>query len=468
LSPIQFGTDGWRGVIGDTYTYDNVRVVAQATADHLMAIGAGGRVAVGYDCRFCSEDFALISAQQIAAAGFDVLLSNAACPSPATSYITKHRNASIGVMITASHNPPRYNGFKLKAPYGGSANADLTSPIEKLAQNMASAPVPKPEDYEGRIALTDFKKDYMAAAEGFVDLDTIKKVPGPILVDVMYGSGAGYLAPFLQGLGVDAREIRGERNTWFGGVNPEPLPQNLGASAKAVVAAKGKAVIVSDGDADRIAALDETGRFVNPHEIFSLMLMHWVEDKGMRGPVARSISSTTMIDALCLKYDLPLMECSVGFKWIADEFMKDPTMLIGGEESGGIGVRGHIPERDSQLNALLLLEMMAHRGKTLKQLVEEDLWGAVGFHCYDRRDLHLNADVIQRTREKVKTVDPAEIAGVKVKRINRRDGTRFEFEDGSWLLVRPSGTEPVVRVYSESTSCEKVQQFLDEGVALCR
>jgi phosphomannomutase len=308
----------------------------------------------------------------------------------------------------------------------------------------------------------------MAAAEGFVDLDTIKKVPGPILVDVMYGSGAGYLAPFLQGLGVDAREIRGERNTWFGGVNPEPLPQNLGASAKAVVAAKGKAVIVSDGDADRIAALDETGRFVNPHEIFSLMLMHWVEDKGMRGPVARSISSTTMIDALCLKYDLPLMECSVGFKWIADEFMKDPTMLIGGEESGGIGVRGHIPERDSQLNALLLLEMMAHRGKTLKQLVEEDLWGAVGFHCYDRRDLHLNADVIQRTREKVKTVDPAEIAGVKVKRINRRDGTRFEFEDGSWLLVRPSGTEPVVRVYSESTSCEKVQQFLDEGVALCR
>lgn len=468
MSPIQFGTDGWRGVIGDTYTYENVRIVAQATANHLKAIGATGPVAVGYDCRFSSEDFALISARQIAAAGFDVLLSDAACPSPATSFITKQRNGSIGVMITASHNPPRYNGYKLKAPYGGSANADLTGPIEKIAQNMPGPPEAKPEEYESRITLTDFKTDYMTAAESFVDLDTIKKVPGPILIDVMYGSGAGYLTPFLQGLGVDVREIRGERNTWFGGINPEPLPQNLGAAAEAVVAANGKAVVIADGDADRIAAMDETGRFVNPHEVFSLMLMHLVEDKGLRGPVARSISSTTMIDALCKKYDLPLMECSVGFKWIADEFMADPTMLIGGEESGGIGIRGHIPERDAQLNGLLLLEMMAHRGKSLKRLVEEDLWGEVGYHCYDRRDLHLDSTVIEQTRVRVKTVEPTEIAGVKVKRINRRDGTRFEFEDGSWLLVRPSGTEPVVRVYSESTTNEKVQQFLDEGVALCR
>jgi phosphomannomutase len=468
LSPIQFGTDGWRGVIGDTYTYDNVRIVAQATADHLKSIGATGPVAVGYDRRFSSEDFALLCARQIAAAGFKVLLSDAECPSPAVSYVTKHRNASVGVMITASHNPPRYNGYKLKASYGGSANADLTGPIEKLAQAMQKAPIPQPADFEGRIQTMDFKTPYMDAVEAFVDLDVIRKIHGPILVDVMYGSGAGYLAPFLQGLGVDATEFRGERNTYFGGINPEPLPQNLVPTAKQVVAIGGKAVVIADGDADRIAAMDETGRFVSPHEMFALMLMHMVEDKGLRGPVARSISSTTMIDALCAKYSLPLMECSVGFKWIADEFMKDPQMLIGGEESGGIGIRGHIPERDAQLNALLLLEMMAHRGKSLKQLVEEDLWPIVGFHCYDRRDLHLSAESIQRTREAVKAAAPTQVAGVEVRNINRRDGTRFEFDDGSWLLVRPSGTEPVVRVYSESSSCEKVQRFLDEGVALCR
>lgn len=468
MSPIKFGTDGWRGVIADVFTYENLRIVAQATADYLISTDANKVVAVGYDRRFASEDFAVVAARQIAAAGFRVILSDAACPSPATSFVTKEHNAGIGVMITASHNPPRYNGYKLKGNYGGSATVELTDPIQQRAHQITSAPAPAPEAYEGRIELADFKTPYMDDIASKLDPDVLRKIQGPVLVDVMYGSGAGYLTPFLQSLGVDAREIRGDRNPYFGGVNPEPLPENLGETVEAVKRMGGKVVVIADGDADRIAAMDEDGRFVNPHEIFALLLMHFVEDKGMKGTVAQTVSSTTMVTRLAEKYGLPVKRTPVGFKWVADLFLTDPDMLIGGEESGGIGVRGHIPERDAQFNGLLLLEMMAQRGKSLKQLVEEDLWGTVGFHCYDRRDLHLTEDVIGRIREQVKSVNPSTLAGMPVGSINRSDGTRFDFENGSWLLVRPSGTEPVVRVYAESTTCEKVQELLDEGVAMCR
>jgi phosphomannomutase len=469
LSPIKFGTDGWRGVIADVYTYDNVRIVARATAQYLKSINApaDGVVVVGYDHRFESEDFAALAAHQIAAAGYKVLLSEYACPSPTTSLITHDRKALLGVMITASHNPPRYNGYKLKASYGGSATPDLTDPIQAAAQAMDSAPEPEPAAYDGRIEKADFKPHYMDVITGLVDADTIKKVKGPVLVDVMYGSASGYLTPWLQGIGVDAREFRGERNPWFGGVNPEPLPENLGATAEEVKRIGAKIATVADGDADRVAAMDENGRFVNPHEVFALLLMHLVEDKGLRGTVAQTISSTTMVTKLAEDYGLPVIKTPVGFKWLADLFMTNPDMLIGGEESGGIGIRGYIPERDAQLNALLLLEMMAHRGKSLKELVD-DLWAKVGFHCYDRRDLHLTEDTIDHIRDRVKAAAHTDLAGLKVKDINRKDGTRFNFEDGSWLLVRPSGTEPVVRVYAESTTCEKVQKLLDDGVAMCR
>ncbi|HEY3266518.1 MAG TPA: phosphoglucomutase/phosphomannomutase family protein [Armatimonadota bacterium] len=469
MSPIKFGTDGWRGVVADVYTYENVRIVAQATAEHIKTQVQGTPTAVvGYDCRFASEDFALLSAQQLAAAGYDVLLSDAPCPSPAVSLLTHVRNAGIGVMITASHNPPRYNGFKLKATYGGSATPDLTDPIEKIAQSMPAAPAPDPASYEGRITTADFRGFLMDDLARKFDLETIKKVQGPILVDVMHGSGAGYLTPFLKDLGVDAREFRGDRNPYFGGVNPEPLPQNLQDTVAAVKELKPTAVLIADGDADRIAAMDEDGRFVSPHEIFALFLMHLVEDRGERGTVAQSISSTTMVATLAKKYGLPLVKTAVGFKWIADLFISDPNMLIGGEESGGIGVRGHIPERDAQYCGLMILEMMAHRGKSLKRLVEEDLWGVVGFHAYNRRDLHLPDAVCERIRADVKVVDPKKLAGVPVTEVDRSDGTRFDMEDGSWLLVRPSGTEPMVRVYAESTSTEKVEALLDEGVAMCR
>ncbi len=469
MSPIKFGTDGWRGVIAEAFTFDNLRIVSQATADYVMKAGGPGQsVMVGYDRRFMSEDFALVVARQMAHNGFNVLLSESACPSPATSFMTFQQKAGIGVMITASHNPPRYNGFKLKTVHGGSTTPEITDPIESAAQQMVSAPVPDPSNLKGKITVVDFKKPYMDDIVSKVDVDLIRKVQGTVLVDVMHGSGAGYLTPLLQEWGLDAREVRGERNTWFGGVNPEPVPQNLIPAQYAVKSTGAKVVIISDGDADRIAAMDEDGRFVNPHEVFALMLMHLVESKGLRGPVAQTVSSTRMVTALANKYGLPVTRTPVGFKWVADLFMSDPNMLIGGEESGGIGVRGHIPERDSQLNGLILLEMIGERGKSLKRLVEEDLWGTVGFHCYDRRDLHLTEDVIGEVRARVKAVEPTSLAGIPVAEIDRMDGTRFNFEDGSWLLVRPSGTEPVVRVYSESTSCDKVQALLDEGVAMCR
>lgn len=470
MSPIKFGTDGWRGVIADVYTYQNVRIVARATAQYLDSIQASHDVAVviGYDRRFESENFAALAARQIAAAGYKVLMAENACPSPATSLITHDHKAPLGVMITASHNPPKYNGYKLKASYGGSATPELTDPIQSAAQAMDDAPEPDPASYQGRIETADFKPHYMGVITGLVDADTIKKVTGPVLVDVMHGSAAGYLTPWLQGIGVDAREFRGDRNPSFGGVNPEPLPENLGATVEEIKRIGAKVATVADGDADRVAAVDEDGRFVSPHEVFALLLMHLVEDKGLKGTVAQTISSTTMVTKLAEGYGLPIIKTPVGFKWLADLFMTNPDMLIAGEESGGIGIRGYIPERDAQLNALLLLEMMGHRGKSLKQLVEDDLWGKVGFHCYDRRDLHLTEETIHHIRDHVKNVAPTEIAGLKVADINRRDGTRFDFADGSWLLVRPSGTEPVVRVYSESTSCEKVQELLDEGVAMCR
>lgn len=470
MSPIKFGTDGWRGVIADVYTYANLRIVAHATAEYLKANNASTEtpIVIGYDRRFCSEDFAAAAARQIAAAGYRILLSDDACPSPATSLATHQRKAPIGVMITASHNPPAYNGFKLKGTYGGSATVEITDPIQQRAQAMAEAPAVDVASVKDRIETADFKAPYMETITGLVDAKTIAKVSGPVVVDVMHGSAAGYLTPWLQGIGVDVREFRGDRNTWFGGVNPEPLPENLVSTVEEVKRIGAKVAVIADGDADRVAAMDEDGRFVNPHEVFSLLLMHMVEDKGLRGTVAQTISSTVMVTRLAEKYGLPLKKTPVGFKWIADLFLTDPDMLIGGEESGGIGVRGYIPERDSQLNALMLLEMMAHRGKSLKQLVEEDLWGAVGFHCYDRRDLHLAESEIGHIRQHVASVSPTEMAGVKVAGINRSDGTRFDFEDGSWLLVRPSGTEPVVRVYSESTDCDRVQKFLDEGVALCQ
>lgn len=470
MSAIKFGTDGWRGVIADVYTYANVRIVARATAQYLDSINASKDVAVvvGYDRRFESEDFAALAARQIAAAGYKVLMAESACPSPTTSLITHDRKAPLGVMITASHNPPKYNGYKLKASYGGSANPELTDPIQSFAQAMSSASEPDPSAYADRIETADFKPHYMDVITQLVDVDTIKKTAGPVLVDVMHGSAAGYLTPWLQGLGVDAREFRGDRNTSFGGVNPEPLPENLGSTVDEIKKIGAKIATIADGDADRVAAVDEDGRFVNPHEVFALLLMHLVEDKGLKGTVAQTISSTTMVTKLAEIYGLPLIKTPVGFKWLADLFMTNPDMLIAGEESGGIGIRGYIPERDAQLNALLLLEMMGHRGKSLKQLVEQDLWGKVGFHCYDRRDLHLTEDTIHHIRDHVKSIAPTELAGLKVKDINRKDGTRFNFEDGSWLLVRPSGTEPAVRVYSESTSCDKVQHLLDEGVAMCR
>jgi phosphomannomutase len=467
LSAIKFGTDGWRGIIADVYTFENLRIVAQATADRLRELDPDNKVViVGYDRRFMSEEFALLAARQIASNGYNVQLAADACPSPATSLLTRDEKAAIGVMITASHNPPKWNGYKLKGNYGGSATNDMTLPIEQKAQAM-TAPAPLSPDADSRIVRRDFKTPYMDTITAKVDVNAVRKVKGRVAVDVMHGSGAGYLTPWLKGIGLDCHEIRGSINPSFGGVNPEPIPQNLGATKAAVHELGASLAIISDGDADRIAAMDEDGRFVSPHEVFALLLMHLVEDKGLGGSVAQTVSSTTMVTELVRRYGLGLHKTPVGFKYVADLFLSDPTLLIGGEESGGIGVRDHIPERDSQYNALLLLEMLGQRGITLKQAVQQ-LWDVVGYRAYDRRDLHLSEDVISRVRETVKTVAPTSLAGMSVDNIDRLDGTRFNFGDGSWLLVRPSGTEPVVRVYAESTDETKVQALLDEGVALCR
>jgi phosphomannomutase len=477
--PIHFGTDGWRAVISDTFTYSNLRMVAQAIADavaseHWDKSGNGGqagsprKIVVGFDTRFLSDRYAGEVARVLSANGFTVLLAQSDAPTPSISYAVKHHQAVAGVMITASHNAPRYNGVKLKGAFGGSALPEQCRRVEVyINDNEERARGPNLMDFDKARALGLIQKfnplpSYFEHLRTLIDTDIIADEPQRFVVDSMYGSGRGVIKAFLQGTGCEVAEIRGEMNPGFGGVHPEPISKYLGPLASAISSGMGNFGVCTDGDADRIGAMDERGNFVDPHKIMALALKYLVEKRGMDGAVVRTVSTTRMIDRLAKRYGLTLYETPVGFNHIAD-YMMSENVLIGGEESGGISFKGHIPEGDGPIMGLLLVEMIASSKKTLHELVN-DLLADVGPAFYERTDLRLSRPVAKAEMTQFLTEQaPAGIGGEKVAEVSQRDGVKYIMADDSWLLIRPSGTEPVLRVYAEGRTPEMVKALLGYG-----
>lgn len=477
--PIHFGTDGWRAVISDTFTFANLRLVTQAVADMFKSLvvkngnnGQTNKIVVGYDTRFLSDRYAIDVARVLAGNGFSVLLSTSDSPTPVISYAVKANGALGGVMITASHNAPRYNGVKLKSADGASASPEICRRVEVyLNDNEQQGRGPNLMDFElakqmDRIERFNPIPAYTEHIRNLIDFDIIAEGKGRVVVDSMYGSGRGVIKALLQGTGYEVQEIRAEANPGFGGVHPEPIGRYLRALAGAISTGLGDYGLATDGDADRIGAMDEKCNFVDPHKIMALSLKYLVEKRGMSGSVVRTVSTTRMIDRLANKYQLPLYETPVGFNHIADLMLKD-NVLIGGEESGGISFKGHIPEGDGILTGLLLVEMVASSGASLHELVE-DLLAEVGPVFYDRSDLRLKrpvekAAMVKRLHDEA----PASIGTERVIQVDQTDGVKYILADDSWLLIRPSGTEPVLRVYAEGRSQEMVKAMLayGEGIA---
>ncbi len=467
-SAVKFGTDGWRGIIADDFTFANVRVAAAAIANYLLASSDPKEavvmgVCIGYDTRFASPLFARAVAEEVASSGIPVKLANRITPTPALSYAVRHLGAAGGVMITSSHNPYQWNGVKYKAWYGGSGKPSIMSAIEsRLEEPLHKAAAP------ARIEETDFVPDYLAALRRFADLDLIAKSGFRIAVDCMYGAGRGVLAGIFKDIGVDYIEIRAEHNPLFPGINPEPIEPHVRALQDTVVEHKCDAGLATDGDADRIGAVDEKGNFVDPHKIFSILLEWVLSRKKWPGDVTRAFNTTCMIDRICERYGRKLHEHGIGFKFVVDH-MLESDIVMGGEESGGIGLSRHLPERDGLLNALLLANVMAEEGKTLGQLVAT-MQEKYGHHEYGRIDLHIPDDLknaaIARARAGV-----TEFAGMPVLSVETLDGIKFYLDNPeakglpnaarTWLLLRASGTEPLLRIYSESVSKESVTKLLE-------
>lgn len=473
--PIHFGTDGWRAVISDSFTFANLRMVAQAIADAAASEQwqTGDNVdprkfVVGFDTRFLSDRYAADVARVLAANGFTVFLAQADAPTPAISYAVKKLHAAGGVMITASHNAPRYNGVKLKAAYGGSALPEECRRVEVyINDNEERARGPNLMDFDkaremGLIQKFNPLPAYFEHIAGLVNRDVIAENPQHFVVDSMYGSGRGTIKAFLHGTGCEITEVRGEMNPGFGSVHPEPIDRYLGALKGALGTGMGNFGLATDGDADRIGAMDERGNFVDPHKIMALTLRYLVEKRGWSGAVVRTVSTTRMIDRLAGRYGLKVYETPVGFNHIAD-YMMSEDVLIGGEESGGISIKGHIPEGDGPLMGLLLVEIIAEARKPLGELVQ-DLLNEVGPAFYERADLRLSRPVAKQemTNFLVKKA-PAEIGGQKVAQVASTDGVKYIMADDSWLLIRPSGTEPVLRVYAEGRTMPMVKDLLGYG-----
>lgn len=462
---ITFGTDGWRGVIADDFTIANVRLVARAVARYIAAHQDSRRpLIVGYDCRFLSGRFALAAAEEIAASGIPVRLANDYTPTPAVSFAVRNQHACGGVMITASHNPWQWNGFKFKASYGGSAGPEIIKQIEAELPRAASA---NPSTHAQAVERQDLVQPYFDHLEKVIDLKSIARRNYLFVLDPMYGAARGYFRQFLEKKEIRCREIHGEANPLFGGLNPEPIDPHIDGLRQAVAAARADAGFATDGDADRIGAIDRSGGFIDSHQIFSILLRYLVEVRGMKGGVAKTFSTTKLVDKLAAKYSLPFFETPVGFKHISD-LMLTNNILIGGEESGGIGIPAlGGPERDGILNSLVLAEAMAHYGKSLGELVA-DLESEFGPHHYGRIDCALRPGQKESAMEAVSRDGLSDFAGFRITRRENLDGIKLYFDNGAWLLLRPSGTEPLLRIYSEADSQSIVNDVLAKAEAFVR
>jgi len=466
---IKFGTDGWRGIIADDFTFDNVRRVAGAIASYALKYEEAQRgVFVGYDARFASPRAAQVVAEVLAASGIPVKLANDYTPTPAISYAVKHQGAAGGVMVTSSHNPWNWNGVKFKAKFGGSATPAI---MKRIEEELAAGAMPK--GTKATVEEVDFKKAYVAAVSSFVDMDLIAKTKFKFAVDAMYGSGRGVLTGIFAGRGVQYVAIREELNPLFPGINPEPIEPHTAMLQETVVREKCDAGLATDGDADRVGAVAEDGSFVDSHKIFCVILRWLLERKKWPGDVVRGFNTTRMIDRIAAKYGRKLHETPIGFKYIAD-LMMEGDILMGGEESGGIGYSRFLPERDGVLNCLLLANVMAEEGKPLGQLVKE-LQSEFGAHYYGRRDLHIPEEMKRSAIERARAESTQTLGRYRVIKKEHMDGVKFFLDaptngDGAeaWLLFRASGTEPLLRLYSEASSPELVRELLAAGESFVR
>jgi phosphomannomutase len=466
---IKFGTDGWRGLIADDFTFSNVRIAAEAVATYIHAKADPAKgLCIGYDSRFGSKAFARVCAEVAAATGIPVLLANDITPTPALSFGVRERGAAGGIMITSSHNPAQWNGVKYKAWYGGSGKPSIIAEIESyLGQPVARAAQP------AAILEADFLPTYLKAIESFANLELIAKSGRKFAIDSMYGAGRTIIADIFTRIGVAHVQIRGNIDPLFPGINPEPIEPHIRALGEAAAANGCDAGLCTDGDADRIGATDEHGEFVDPHKIFSVLLSWVLKRKGWPGAVTRAFNTTKLLDRICAKHGRELIEHGIGFKYVCD-LMLEREILMGGEESGGIGFQRHLPERDGLLNALLLANVIAEENKTLGQLVA-DLQAEYGEHQYGRIDLHISDEVkngaIARARA-LKTGDTV-FAGMPILRQENLDGVKFFLDNPeaaskpnaaeTWLLLRASGTEPLLRIYTESCSKESVAKLLESA-----
>lgn len=457
---IKFGTDGWRAIISDDFTFDNVRKVSQAIADHFK--GKGVALVVGYDWRFLSEKYAELVAEVLAANDIKVLLSDKAVPTPLVSLAIKNKKLSGGIMITASHNPPVYNGIKIKASYAGSADEGITKSVESfLGKNKVRITALKEAVSSGTVAFVDLKADYMRFITSYIDMDLLKKAEFNVLVDCMYGVGDGYIEEILKDTNIKITQMRAGRDPLFGGINPEPIPKNLEAVFQAMKNGRYDIAIVNDGDADRIGVVTPKGGYMGAGIVMALLLLHFIEDKKWTGEVVKTISNTTLIERIVKKYNLKMHETPVGFKYIC-RLMLDEDILIGGEESGGIGVKNYMPERDGMLLGILLIEMMAHRKEGILEIMH-DVEKEYGKFCYTRIDMDYPDDKKKKLMEFLKQSPPKEILGRPIKEVRSYDGYKFILEDDSWLIMRLSGTEPKLRVYAEASSEKLAKEYLEFG-----
>ena len=460
---IKFGTDGWRAVIAREYTFENLERVAQAYADYLSEISDGpGLIVVGYDRRFLSDLFAQRAAEVLVGNKFNVSLFNEPTPTPLISWAVKELKAAGGIVITASHNPADFNGFKIKAPWGGSAAPETTSAVEKLvdANSPKRADVPSGTDQ----LLEPVIASYKAQIASYIDLDRLRSSSVSVVVDPMHGAGGDWVESFLRGGSLEVETIRGYRDPLFGGVNPEPIDSNLSPLKARVVEKKALVGLATDGDADRVGAVNELGETMTMHDVVPLILLHLVRERKMTGGVVRTFSQSVFLKRIAAAHNLKLYETAIGFKYIADLMLND-DILIGAEESGGIGVKNHLPERDGILNSLLFLEAIVTAGKPPSEMLR-DLHREYGEFHFRRRDLRVEPAAGQELIQRLTESAPAAVAGFAVKGVESTDGTKLLFDDESWLLFRQSGTEPMLRIYSEATTVAKSQALLAAGEEL--
>jgi phosphomannomutase len=470
MAQIKFGTDGWRAVIAEDFTFANVDRVAQATADYWNAhpvAGADKEVVIGYDRRFLSDEFAARTAEIMAGNGLKVILTSEPTPTPAVSWMVKHESAVGGVMITASHNPPAFNGFKLKAHYGGSAEPAICQAVEGLLDKSAPRAM-KLADAQASGALhTDaITGPYFAALKKLVDFKLISKSRLRFAHEALFGVGAGCFDTLLKGTTCRVTTINAAHDPTFGGINPEPIEKNYRVSQAYLRKHPHDVCLVTDGDADRVGGMDGRGRYLTTHQLICLLLQHFIKNRQGRGRVVKALTTTSMVDKICAEQGLELVETGVGFKYICAEMLKG-GVLLGFEESGGIGYPGHVPERDGILSGLMLLELLATERVPLSRLLAA-LEKRYGPHRYARIDTHFPLEKRGALMEFCKTNPPVKLLKSSVVEVKSYDGVKFIAQDGSWLMLRGSGTEPILRIYAESKSEVAAHALLKLGVQITK